>query len=77
MLFFWGGLDKSITPEHALAVSTALRAAQKPFVSVEISDANHGFFCDARPAYNASASALAWPLTLAFLHTHLGAALHP
>jgi carboxymethylenebutenolidase len=74
MLFFWGGLDKSITPEHALAVAGALRAAQKPFVTVEISDANHGFFCDARPAYSASAAALAWPLTLAFLHTHLAAA---
>jgi carboxymethylenebutenolidase len=75
MLFFWGGLDKSITPEHALAVTSALRAAQKTFVSVEISDANHGFFCDARPAYSATAAALAWPLTLAFLRTHLGAAL--
>jgi carboxymethylenebutenolidase len=74
MLFFWGGLDKSITPEHALAVTTALRAAQKPFVSVEVSDANHGFFCDARPAYNASAATLAWPLTLAFLRAHLAAA---
>jgi carboxymethylenebutenolidase len=74
MLFFWAGLDKSITPEHTLAVATALRAAQKPFVTVEISDANHGFFCDERPAYNASAAALAWPLTLAFLRTHLAAA---
>jgi carboxymethylenebutenolidase len=74
MLFFWGGLDKSITPEHSAAVATALRAAQKPFVTVEISDANHGFFCDGRPAYSPSAAALAWPLTLAFLHTHLAAA---
>jgi carboxymethylenebutenolidase len=76
MLFFWGGLDKSITPEHALAATTTLRAAQKPFVSVEISDANHGFFCDVRATYSPSAAAIAWPLTLAFLRAHLDAASH-
>lgn len=40
-------------------------------MNVEISDADHGFFCDARASYNARAAALAWDLTLAFLKLHL------
>jgi len=70
MLFFWGGRDKHITPDQIRTVTEALRAAGKSFVNVEISDADHGFFCDARGAYNPAAAAQAWPLTLAFLKTH-------
>ncbi len=43
-LFFWGGKDANITPEHTRAITDALRAAGKTFVNVEFSDANHGFF---------------------------------
>lgn len=67
MLFFWGGRDRHILPEQVQAVSAALRAAGKNFVDVEISNADHGFFCDARASYSPSAAGLAWPLTLAFL----------
>jgi carboxymethylenebutenolidase len=70
MLFFWGGLDQHITPEQTGQVASALREAKKPFINVEISTADHGFFCDARPAYNAAAAAEAWALTLAFLKTN-------
>lgn len=70
MLFFWGGRDKHITPVHIRAITDGLRAAGKSCVNVEISDADHGFFCDARSSYNPAAAALAWPLTLAFLKTH-------
>jgi carboxymethylenebutenolidase len=70
MLLFWGGKDKHITPEHRRAVNDTLTAEGKDFVHVEISDADHGFFCDARPSYDATAAGLAWPLTLAFLKTH-------
>jgi carboxymethylenebutenolidase len=73
MLFFWGGRDKHIPPEQVRAVTDALRAAGKNFVNVEISNADHGFFCDARPSYSPSAAALAWPLTLSFLRSHVGA----
>ncbi len=73
MLFFWGGRDKHITREHTRAVNDTLTAEGKKFVDVEISDADHGFFCDARPSYNPTAAALAWPLTLAFLKTHTAA----
>jgi carboxymethylenebutenolidase len=67
LLFFWGGRDKHIPPDHVKAVADALRAAGKNFVNVEISNADHAFFCDARPSYSPAAALLAWPLTLAFL----------
>lgn len=70
MLFFWGGRDKHITPDQVREVTDALRASGKIFVNVEISDADHGFFCDARASYNPAGAAQAWPLTLAFLKTH-------
>ena len=69
MLFFWGGRDKHIPPEQVRAMSDALRAAGKNFVNVEISNADHGFFCDARASYSPAAALLAWPLTLAFLRS--------
>lgn len=72
LLLFWGGRDKHIPPEHVRAVNDALRAAGKNFVNVEISNADHAFFCDARAAYNPAAALLAWPLTLAFLRTRSG-----
>jgi|ERR1017187_2688453 carboxymethylenebutenolidase len=67
MLFFWGGLDQHITHEQVEQVVLALKNAGKDYVNVEISYANHGFFCDARPSYHPKAAREAWPLTLAFL----------
>jgi carboxymethylenebutenolidase len=74
MLLIWGGRDKHLTPDVVRSVTDALRAANQNFVNVEFSDADHAFFCDARPSYNAVAAAEAWPLTLAFLKTHISAA---
>jgi carboxymethylenebutenolidase len=71
-LFFWGGLDKHIGPEQTQAVVEALRRAGKPFVNVEFSHADHGFFCDARPSYNPAAAQQAWALTRAFLNCYVG-----
>lgn len=71
VLMFWGGLDKHLGQDVVRSVTDALRGAKKSFVNVEISDADHGFFCDARSAYNPMAAAEAWPLTLAFLRTHI------
>lgn len=68
-LLFWGGLDKHITIEHRRAVSDALTSAQKDFVNVEFANADHGFFCDMRASYNASAAKQAWALTLEFLRS--------
>jgi carboxymethylenebutenolidase len=71
ILLFWGGLDKHITVEHRRAVEDALAAAEKPFVNVVVSYADHGFFCDARASYNPIAAGLAWKLTLQFLDTYV------
>jgi carboxymethylenebutenolidase len=69
ILLFWGGLDKHITPEKRRAVADALTAAQKRFVNVEFSQADHGFFCDQRPAYEPRSAREAWALTLEFLRS--------
>lgn len=73
VLLFWGGRDGHITPDQTRAVAEAFKAAGKNYVNVEFSDADHGFFCDARPSYNPVAAAQAWPLTLAFLNSYTSA----
>lgn len=70
-LLFWGGLDKHIDPEQREAVVQAMRKAGKHFVNVEFSDADHGFFCDARASYNPAAAQQSWALTNAFLNCYL------
>lgn len=71
MLFFWAGRDKRITPDLVASATDAMRNARKPFVSVEFSDAEHGFFNDARKVYNRRAATEAWALTLTFLRNYL------
>lgn len=71
ILFYWGGLDKHIGPEQHRAIVDALHAANRTFVNVEFSDADHGFNCDERPCYNPAASKQAWALSLSFLRTQL------
>ena len=71
MLFFWGGLDKHIPQDQIRSAIDAVKAASKPFINVEISDADHGFFCDARPSYNPVAAKEAWSLVVSFLEAHV------
>jgi carboxymethylenebutenolidase len=73
LLLFWAGADAHISPADTQAVGDALRGAGKDFVAVEFGLADHGFFCDARPSYDAAAAKQAWALTAAFLAEHLGA----
>ena len=68
-LLFWGGLDKHILPEHRKAVTDALSAAQKSYVNVEFSNADHAFFCDERSAYEPNAARQSWALMLEFLRS--------
>lgn len=70
MLFFWGGLDHHIPDEQRQAVIKGVREANKAFVDVVFSNADHGFFCDARPSYHPASATQAWALTLAFLDTY-------
>jgi carboxymethylenebutenolidase len=72
MLLVWAGKDAYITLEQHRSVVDTLRQLDKPFLDVEFSHSNHGFFCDAREDYDPIASAQAWPLTLAFLRSRLG-----
>lgn len=72
MLFFWGGKDTHIPRELWLQIPVALDAAGKSHIQVEMSDAGHGFFCDARSAYHKPSADLAWPLVLNFLSQHIG-----
>jgi carboxymethylenebutenolidase len=73
-LFFWGGRDKRITPDHHRAITDALRAAGKTFVNIEFSDAEHGFFNDRRAPHHPAAARESWALVLAFLRDHVGIA---
>jgi carboxymethylenebutenolidase len=72
ILFFWGGQDKGTGPEKQNQITESLRGAHQPFVNVEFSEADHGFFNDQRSVYDPQAAAQAWALSLAFLKTHLG-----
>ncbi|MGI4803435.1 MAG: dienelactone hydrolase family protein, partial [Janthinobacterium lividum] len=65
-LFFWGGKDQHIPKEQIDMIKTELTNAGKDFVNVEMSAADHGFFCDERTSFNADAATLAWGLTLEF-----------
>jgi carboxymethylenebutenolidase len=72
ILFFWGGLDKHIGVEQIRAVVDECKRAGKMYVNVEISNADHGFFCDARPSYNPEAATLSWNFVATYLRLHLG-----
>jgi carboxymethylenebutenolidase len=67
LLTFWGGKDQHILPEYHRAVSDALAAAGKTHEKVVFSQADHGFFCDQRSAYEPGSAAQAWALVQAFL----------
>ena len=72
ILLIWGGRDKHIPPEQIASVTAALRAADKPFVNVEFSDADHGFFNDDKPVFHPASAAQAWALALQFLKSRAG-----
>ncbi len=71
ILLFWGGKDEHIPSEQARAVEDALKAAGKEYAQVTFSQADHGFFCDARTSHEPNAARQAWALTLEFLATYL------
>lgn len=70
-LFFWGGLDKHITPEQVDTIINAVKKAGKTYTNVVISYADHAFNCDERPNYNKQAASEAWAMTLAFFKNNL------
>jgi carboxymethylenebutenolidase len=70
-LLFWGGKDTHITPEHRASIVNAMKEAGKRYINVEMSEADHGFFCDQRPSYHADSAAESWALTLEFMRRNL------
>jgi carboxymethylenebutenolidase len=70
-LFFWGGLDKHITPDKIDTIINAVKAAGKYYTTVTISHADHAFNCDERPNYNPFAAKEAWAHTLTFFENRL------
>ncbi len=70
-LFFWGGQDKHILPEHIETVIRAVEEAGKQYTNVVISQADHAFNCDDRPSYNPKAAKEAWAMSVAFLANNL------
>jgi carboxymethylenebutenolidase len=71
-IFFWGGKDTHILPEHVQTVSHALTEVGKDFINVTISYADHGFNNNDRPAFHPEASAEAWGMVQTFLKNKLG-----
>jgi len=71
MLLFWGELDGHIPAEQRNQVTCAMREAKKLYVDIVFSDADHGFFCDARKSYEANAARLSWDTTQSFLNARL------
>ena len=67
MLLIWGELDKHIPPEQRAQVIASLKDHGKTYVNLEFSDADHGFFCDERAAYQPRAARQSWALLLEFL----------
>lgn len=70
-LFFWGGLDKHITPDKINIIINAVKEAGKNYTNVVISYADHAFNSDERPSYNPRAAKEAWAHTLAFFEIRL------
>jgi len=71
MLLFWGELDQHITAEHRNQVAKSMRDANKEYVDVVFSTADHGFFCDARKSYQEAAARLSWDMAQSFLNARL------
>jgi carboxymethylenebutenolidase len=71
---FFGDKDRSIPVDDVEQLRSAL-AEQVPSLPTEIvryADADHGFHCNERPAYNEEASADAWGRMIAFFQQHAG-----
>ena len=66
VLAFYGGQDKSITPEVIQKRQDACKAAGKTCESKVYPDAQHGFNADYRSSYNAADATDAWARMLAW-----------
>lgn len=70
-LGLFGDLDGSIPVDDVEQLRTALIDAPVDTDVIRYANADHGFHCDARPAYNADAATDAWNRTLVWFDVHL------
>ena len=70
-LGLFGDQDGSIPVDDVEQLREALSAAPVATDVIRYADVDHGFHCDARPAYDADAAADAWNRTLAWFGEHL------
>jgi carboxymethylenebutenolidase len=70
-LGLFGDRDESIPVEDVEVLRSSLSGLDVEAEVVRYPDAEHGFHCDARPAYDAASAEDAWTRTLAWLGTHL------
>ncbi|MBV9216998.1 MAG: dienelactone hydrolase family protein [Acidobacteria bacterium] len=63
---FYGGLDKGITVDSVTRMQQALKDQKSKSEIILYPNADHGFFADYRPSYNAAAAKDAWPKLLAW-----------
>ncbi len=71
MLLLWGELDHHIPADQRNQVTSAMREAKKDYVDIVFSNADHGFFCDARKSYEPGAAKLSWDIVQSFLNARL------
>jgi carboxymethylenebutenolidase len=72
MILFWGERDQHIPAEHRNQVMASMREAKKEYIDVVYSNADHGFFCDARQSYEPNSAKLSWDIVQSFLNARLG-----
>jgi carboxymethylenebutenolidase len=72
-LGLFGDLDQGIPVDDVEQLRTAVAGAPVPAEIVRYADADHGFHCDVREAYNAAAATDAWSRTIEWFGHHLGA----
>jgi carboxymethylenebutenolidase len=71
-LGLFGDQDTGIPIDDVETLRDALVEAPVDTEIVRYPDAEHGFHCDVRPSYDASAAADGWDRTLAWFASHLG-----
>jgi len=71
MMLFWGERDSHIPVEHRNQVMASMRDAKKEYIDVVFSNADHGFFCDARQSYEPKSAKQSWDMVQSFLNARL------
>jgi carboxymethylenebutenolidase len=72
ILGHYGELDESIPAKSLDALREAIREQSGITPDLRLYPANHAFFNDGRPVYDAESATRAWESTVPFLHERLG-----